>query len=72
MFRLIIKKKTEVTSEKRLHQRRLPISIQVEQIEVVINHELEREFLGYANGLQVLYPQRLAEIMHKKLKRTAE
>lgn len=42
------------------------------EITVVINHELERVFFGYANGLQVLYPQKLVEIMRKKLKRAAE
>lgn len=42
------------------------------EIEVVINHELERVFFGYANGLQVLYPQTLVEIMHKELKKAAQ
>lgn len=42
------------------------------EIEVVINHELERVFLGYANGVQILYPQTLADLMYKKLKRAAE
>ena len=42
------------------------------EIEVVINHELQRVFFGYANGIQVLYPHTLVEIMQKKLKRAAE
>ena len=42
------------------------------EIEVVINHELERVFFGYANGIQVLYPNTLVELMGKKLKRAAE
>ena len=39
------------------------------EIEVVINHELERVFFGYAEGIQVLYPKTLVELMGRKLKR---
>lgn len=42
------------------------------EIEVVINHELERVFFGYANGIQVLYPQTLVELIEKKLRRAVE
>lgn len=39
------------------------------EIKVVINHELERVFFGYAEGIQVLYPKTLVELMGRKLKR---
>lgn len=39
------------------------------EIEVVINHELERVFFRYAEGIQVLYPKTLVELMGRKLKR---
>ena len=42
------------------------------EIEVVINHELERVFFGYADGIQILYPETLVELMSRKLKRAAE
>ena len=42
------------------------------EIEVVINHELERVFFGYAEGIQVLYPKTLVELMGRKLKKAAE
>ena len=42
------------------------------EIEVVINHEFERVFFGYAEGIQVLYPKTLVELMGRKLKKAAE
>ena len=42
------------------------------EIEVLINHELERVFFGYADGIQILYPETLVELMSRKLKRAAE
>lgn len=42
------------------------------EIEVVINHELERVFFGYAEGIHVLYPKTLVELMGRKLKKAAE
>lgn len=38
------------------------------EIEVVINQELQREFLGYADGIRILSPNSLVRIMRKKLK----
>jgi predicted DNA-binding transcriptional regulator YafY len=51
---------------------RLPDGSVILEIEVVINHELERVFFGYANGIQVLYPQTLVELIEKKLRRAVE
>jgi predicted DNA-binding transcriptional regulator YafY len=42
------------------------------EIEVVINQELHREFLGFANGIKILEPLYLVEIMKTKLKRACE
>lgn len=42
------------------------------EIEVVINQELQREFLGFANGVKILAPQHLVDFMKKKLKRASE
>ena len=42
------------------------------EIKVVINHELERVFFGYAEGIQILYPKTLVELMSRKLKKAAE
>jgi predicted DNA-binding transcriptional regulator YafY len=38
------------------------------EIEVVINPELQRELLGFADGIQVLEPEHLADLMKTKLK----
>ena len=37
------------------------------QIEVVINQELRREFLGFADGIHILEPQHLVDLMKMKL-----
>jgi len=42
------------------------------EIDVVINQELQREFLGYANGVRILSPDHLVENMEKKLQRAYE
>jgi predicted DNA-binding transcriptional regulator YafY len=42
------------------------------EIEVVINQELQREFLGFANGIKILEPQHLVDFMKIKLKRASE
>ena len=42
------------------------------EIEVVINQELQREFLGFANGIKILEPQHLVDFMKVKLKRANE
>ncbi|MDR1181996.1 MAG: WYL domain-containing protein [Bacteroidales bacterium] len=42
------------------------------EIEVVINQELQREFLGFANGVKILEPQHLVDLMKTKLKRASE
>ena len=42
------------------------------EIEVVINQELQREFLGFANGVRIIEPQHLAGFMKIKLKRASE
>lgn len=36
------------------------------EIEVVINQELQRELLGFADAIQVLSPQSLVENMSRK------
>lgn len=41
------------------------------EIEVVINQELRREFLGFADGIQILEPQHLADFMKMKLEKAA-
>jgi predicted DNA-binding transcriptional regulator YafY len=38
------------------------------EIEVVINQELQRELLGFSDGIQVLEPKHLADFMKIKLK----
>ncbi len=38
------------------------------EINVVINRELHREFLGYADGIKVIFPRYLADFMYYKLK----
>ena len=42
------------------------------EIEVVINQELQREFLGFANGIKILSPQHLTDFMKLKLKRASD
>ncbi len=42
------------------------------EIEVVINQELQREFLGFANGVRILEPPHLVDLMKAKLKRASE
>ncbi len=42
------------------------------EIEVVINQELQREFLGFANGIRILEPQHLVNFMKIKLKRASD
>ncbi len=42
------------------------------EIEVVINQELQREFLGFANGIKIIEPQHLVDFMRLKLKRASE
>jgi predicted DNA-binding transcriptional regulator YafY len=41
------------------------------EIEVAINFELQREFLGFANGIRILEPKYLANIMQDKLAKAA-
>ncbi|GHT12605.1 WYL domain-containing protein [Bacteroidia bacterium] len=41
------------------------------EINVVINQELQREFFGYADGVQILEPQHLVEFMKQKLEKAA-
>lgn len=42
------------------------------EIEVVINPELQREFLGFADGVQILEPEHLANFMKTKLKNAVD
>lgn len=51
---------------------RLPDGSVILEIEVVINQELQREFFGYADGIEVLYPRALVEQIKRKLKRAVE
>ena len=39
-------------------------------IDVILNHELERDLLGYGEGLTVLTPDSLVEKLHKRLAET--
>ena len=48
---------------------RLPDGSVILEIEVVINHELERVFFGYVDGIEILYPKTLVELMSRKWKR---
>ena len=41
-------------------------------IDVVLNHELERDLLGYGEGITVVSPDNLVEKMRERLKKTAE
>ena len=38
------------------------------QITVVINHELQREILGFGDGIRVLYPASLVRFMKSKFR----
>lgn len=42
------------------------------EIEVIINQELQREFLGFADGIRILSPNSLVRFMKKKFKRATE
>lgn len=42
------------------------------EINVIINQELQREFLGFADGIQILYPNSLVRFMKKKFKKAQE
>ena len=39
-------------------------------IDVILNHELERDLLGYGEGITVLTPDSLVEKLHKRLEKT--
>ena len=41
-------------------------------IDVILNHELERDLLGYGEGITVLSPDGLVEKLHKRLAETLE
>lgn len=49
----------------------LPDGSKVFEIEVVINKELQREFFGYVDGVQILFPPELVQLMKDKLQRAA-
>ena len=38
------------------------------QMTVVINHELQREILGFGDGIRVLYPASLVRFMKSKFR----
>jgi predicted DNA-binding transcriptional regulator YafY len=42
------------------------------EIDVVINQELQREFLGFANGIRILEPSHLVDFMKMKLERAVD
>jgi predicted DNA-binding transcriptional regulator YafY len=42
------------------------------EIEVVINRELFREFLGFAEGVKVISPQFFVELIAEKLQKAHE
>ena len=41
-------------------------------IDVILNHELERDLLGYGEGITVLTPDSLVEKLHNRLVETIE
>jgi len=50
----------------------LPDGSALFEIEVVINQELQREFFGFAAGIQILFPRHLADFMKATLGKAAE
>lgn len=42
------------------------------EIKVIINQELQREFLGFADGIQILSPNSLVRFMKIKFKKALE
>lgn len=42
------------------------------EIEVIINQELQREFLGFADGIRILSPNSMVRFMKKKFKKAME
>lgn len=50
----------------------LPDGSKVFEIEVMINKELQREFFGYVDGVQILFPAELVQLMKDKLQRAAD
>lgn len=42
------------------------------EVNVIINQELQREFLGFADGVQILSPNSLVRFMKKKFKKAQE
>lgn len=42
------------------------------EIEVIVNQELQREFLGFADGIRILSPNSLVRFMTKKFKKAIE
>lgn len=42
------------------------------EINVVVNQELKREFMGFADGIRVLFPQSLADFIRGKLSRARD
>lgn len=62
---------------KPLHQSQKELGIQPDGsvlfiIDVILNHELERDLLGYGEGITVLSPESLVEKLHKRLAETLE
>ena len=62
---------------KPLHQSQKELGIQPDSsvlfsIDVILNHELERDLLGYWEGITVLSPESLVEKLHKRLAETLE
>ncbi len=62
---------------KPLHQSQKELGIQPDgsvlfSIDVILNHEMERDLLGYGEGITVLSPDGLVEKLHKRLAETLE
>ncbi len=62
---------------KPLHQSQIELGIQPDgsvlfSIDVILNHELERDLLGYGEGITVLSPESLVETLQKRLAETLE
>lgn len=47
----------------------LPDGSVIFEVDIIVNQELIREFLGYGNGIKVLFPQDLVDLIKLKLER---
>ena len=64
---------TPYIKTKPLHKSQMTVEIDEEgngifQMEVILNHELEKDLLGYGEGVKVLSPKSLRDKMAQRLK----